>query len=711
MKKKVLFSILLAGLFIFSGCAGESAASPFVPSVSDKKISQAQTATTAGDSADVKKTEYAYNPDGGKIAHYEYNQFLTDLANFPLSFTYGSTKYDGFGKDFNLDRKTETDKDGKITTDLLLSHVSGDFEVRVSAALWKDYGAYEWTVWMENIKNTNTQQFSNINALDGSFAGTNPVLKGLLGDQRPNYYPYEYNLMKTDVHFQSTTGRATEEYMPYMNLETDSGGAMLAIGWPGDWKVNFNYENKHTHVTAGQAELDTYLKPGESFRTPLIAVVRYAERDEDIATNLWRQWYIDCNMPKKGSEEIAPATTLGTNQYTSEMVTATESNQLTAMETWKKNGIKADYWWMDAGWYTRPGGESITGWMETGTWDIDYTRFPTGLKAISEYGDTIGTDTILWFEPEAIRFEMGAMAEYENCSMDWGLKNDGFGGGYLADMANSGYRSWLLTRVIKVLEQGEIDIYREDFNVTPAPVWKLKNEEKRIGLYENEYCVGHLAYWDALLEHFPNLVIDSCASGGNRNDLETMRRAIPIHKTDYAYTLNTYKQSMHHSLFKWIPYFGSQSTAVETCRLEPQLYDIRSSFASMLNLGYYYEQTQTGYDTIYKGIKEWRSVNEYLNDDYYPLTPFTRDGNDWIGWEFFDESKQSGFMQLFRPLNGGEEYVVQLRGLEPNKTYKVTDFDGNLSFELTGSQLAEGIVIRLANPESNYTAKIEEVKS
>jgi alpha-galactosidase len=32
----------------------------------------------------------------------------------------------------------------------------------------------------------------------------------------------------------------------------------------------------------------------------------------------------------------------------------------------------------------------------------------------------------------------------------------------------------------------------------------------------------------------PQLRIDSCASGGRRNDLETMRRAVPLWRSDYA---------------------------------------------------------------------------------------------------------------------------------------------------------------------------------
>ena len=62
----------------------------------------------------------------------------------------------------------------------------------------------------------------------------------------------------------------------------------------------------------------------------------------------------------------------------------------------------------------------------------------------------------------------------------------------------------------------------------------------------------------------PNLIIDSCASGGRRNDLETMRRAIALHPTDYNYGHLAAKQAFHSSLFQWLPCFGSNTVPVDT---------------------------------------------------------------------------------------------------------------------------------------------------
>ena len=82
-----------------------------------------------------------------------------------------------------------------------------------------------------------------------------------------------------------------------------------------------------------------------------------------------------------------------------------------------------------------------------------------------------------------------------------------------------------------ISEEG-IDLYRLDFNIDPLAYWRGNDVEDRQGITEIRYIEGYLSYWDELRRRHPGMLIDSCASGGRRNDLETMRRAVPILPTD-----------------------------------------------------------------------------------------------------------------------------------------------------------------------------------
>ncbi len=78
---------------------------------------------------------------------------------------------------------------------------------------------------------------------------------------------------------------------------------------------------------------------------------------------------------------------------------------------------------------------------------------------------------------------------------------------------------------------------------------------------ENLYIQGYLAFWDELRRRHPKMLIDSCASGGRRNDLETMRRGVPLLRSDYQASSGdiafaTGNQCHTYGLSSWLPYYG-----------------------------------------------------------------------------------------------------------------------------------------------------------
>jgi alpha-galactosidase len=50
-----------------------------------------------------------------------------------------------------------------------------------------------------------------------------------------------------------------------------------------------------------------------------------------------------------------------------------------------------------------------------------------------------------------------------------------------------------------------------------------------------KHIEGLYNFWDNLLARNPGPLIDNCASGGRRIDLETIGRSVPLWRTDYSY--------------------------------------------------------------------------------------------------------------------------------------------------------------------------------
>jgi hypothetical protein len=55
-------------------------------------------------------------------------------------------------------------------------------------------------------------------------------------------------------------------------------------------------------------------------------------------------------------------------------------------------GVKLDYWWIDAGWYSC----EPEGWPRVGTWEPDPIRYPKGLKEVADYVHGKGMKRAYW---------------------------------------------------------------------------------------------------------------------------------------------------------------------------------------------------------------------------------------------------------------------------------------------------------------------------
>lgn len=619
----------------------------------------------------------------------QFRTLMKSMSKFPVSFRVGDTAYNGFGRDFTeLGRTLENTDTSETTTVRFLYKDS--IEIKLICTLYPYHAAYEWTVYFTNIGNENSPAISEINGCNYTLTAANPHLSGILGDggyDNQANTPYDMNISGMELVINNETGRATYNRFPYFKLKWNGGGAFFAVGWPGQWRAGFSSTGDQLTVTDGQVKLNTYLKPGQTIRTPLSTFVFYEGDDSNRETNLWRIFFIACNMRKIDGGNFSPATAAASSSTYEEMFRATDANQIAAIKKYHANGVKLGYWWMDAGWYYKTGTQSLDqNWLPTGTWYVDESRFPSKFRDVSDYAHSVGTKTILWFEPEVVRLPVGQLGA-TSVKKEWLLPKSST---KLVNYGNPEAREWLLERVCTVLKEGNIDLYRQDYGVAyPASEWQANDPRGQAGITENLYVQGYLWFFDSLIARFPNMMIDACAAGGGRNDLETMRRAVPLHKSDSGYHDPEIKMSMNTALFSWFPYFGTYAIGDE--------YGLRASFSSMPVLNYNVVASNVDWKLIEKCVNEWEQVKEFYYSDYYLLTEWNVSDEEWNAWEFFDPDKGAGFFQAFRPKNSGDESLnVRLHGLRPTATYRLTDTDGRIDVTVTGAELmGKGFSVRL----------------
>ena len=627
----------------------------------------------------------------------KYKAMLADLSTLPVSFVYDGLDYRGLdtgkGGAFKEHSRRTVTEGNKVATVIELSF-RDMIAVTLETAIYPDYCAYEWTLYFENKGNSDTKLLENLCAADIVFEGQQPVLKGIYGDGGIDggcpYAPYEIELTSgKKVGMTPETGRSTYNYFPYFNMQYGESGTFAAIGWPIMWEATFEHvDGAGTSGSAGgeglrykayQKYFAAKLAPGERIRTPMTVLLDYEGRNDDIAANLWRHWFIDCNMRKSGGKLFEHNISGCTSGMYGEMVGANEANQLEAIRTYIDNGVPLTYWWMDAGWYFEYGDKSLDVWLPTGTWMVDTKRFPTKFRSISDFCAENNMKTLLWFEPEVVRLEP-ALRDKEN-----GIPEEYMMCDVLADMGNPEFIDWMVERVSGIITEGGISLYRQDYGINPAYYFQAANAPERSGIVENLYSQGYYAYWDKLIERFPNMMIDSCAAGGGRNDVESMRRAVPLHKTDYDYTNNEDKQSMHQALFAWFPYFGSNLVGNT---VDP--YVLRSNFTPWLNVCLNINSRVLKWNVLSYYTQELTQLSDCFYSDYYALTAWSRGESDWRGWEFYSPETQTGFFEFFRPEKAEQQTMrVKLKGLEPDVSYTVRNMDTGEIIKATGRELTE----------------------
>ncbi len=629
---------------------------------------------------------------------------FTSPADIPLSFEYGERKMRGIDESFS-----PTVSYRILTANTVQYIIDGTdkngLNIRAEYIEYRDFPVTEWVVFFTNKAKKDTPVLKKIK-IEGEIFCPGATLEYGNGDNRRNdgYHFFKDNLDNEKI-LTPTTGTSCEGAFPYMTLHGCDREVRVAIGWPGKWTASISSDGERVNFSCGQDRCATLLHPGETYRTPRLNLLAYTNDNAPYrGINIWRSWYFKHILPRENGQSIPPKLCLhyfeadGKPEFTG----ASEENQIHALNEYLRRDMKPDIWWIDAGWYP-----CDYEWHKTGSWFADPKRFPNGLAPLGKACRDAGVQLLLWFEPE--RIWAGADLELEREHQEWLLKKNGEDDPNrpyrLLNLANKDALKWITERVNSIIKASHVSIYRQDFNMDPLPIWVDNEPEDRIGMTENLHVQGYLAYWDALLLENPGLWIDSCSSGGRRNDLETMRRAVTLHYTDVGYGHHPIKQKQHREMFEWIPYFRAHNMSwdsidgtYETKKQRPaDEFSFHCAMAPSLTSLYTYDDTEEHFNIGRKMDAIWREAAELeLSGDYYPISECRCDAHDWYAMQFDDFTQGRGFIQAIRnTLSEDESYLVKVPCVHEGKTYTLTDRESGSSITLSAEELQAGLTVTL----------------
>ncbi len=493
------------------------------------------------------------------------------------------------------------------------------------------------------------------------------------------------------------SGRSGMGTSPFFDLNRQEKGVLLAVGWTGQWNAQFERGDKDVRMLSRIEGVKFYMKPGEKFRTSSVTVLEY-ENGQDNAHNMWRRYIKNCVSPvgKQQRDKQCPFSAIFWGGIPTE----------TLKKRWE--GILAEklpfnYCWMDAGWYEPMKGktcaEQSAEWGTVGTWKVNKQYHPNGLRDAVDWLKEKNIKFQLWVEPERINLNVKPWTEYMKPMHDPNDKN------VIIALYKDEVADQLIEKVCKLIKDLNIDLYRQDYNIGPIPFWRLNDEENREGVNEIKYINNLYRFWDTLLERFPYLLIDNCAGGGHRVDIESLARSVTLWRSDFCSIWDNAPEGYQLQCIGnawWYPYsgVGYGPTLGDT-------YSFRSAYAPGITVRTWEHAdpewevgaTNEPFDWARKYFNEYLSIQHYFTCDFYPLIKNSKETISWAASQYDDPESESGIILAFRreecPFATAD---VMLGGVNENKTYEFINADTKEKFSVSGQELKEkGIRLKIPN--------------
>ncbi len=603
-----------------------------------------------------------------------------DPNPFGFSFLYGGSNSAVLLSTWARSAREEVLDAQRTRRELTYSDPATGLRVSLQAVRFTDFPAVEWVAHLSNQSSTNTPVLDSIQALDTILplpgAGT-PVLHWAKGAVASfdDFAPQDKEL-KPGVKFrlQPGGGRSSSQVLPFFNVEAGSGGTVVVIGWSGEWAAEFAGEpGNQVRMNAGLDRTHLVLYPGESIRTPRMLMLSY-EGDRWRGQNLLREFLLAHHRPQRSGRPLVAPITCGNWGGTRAAI------HLDNIQKIIQQKLPIEYYWIDAEWF----GEG--GWpVNVGNWLVKKELYPQGFKPISESLRQSGRELLLWFEPERVFKGTPWHRQHKEWLLDIG------GDSLLFNLGNPAARKFLADFVCDKVKEFGLGCYRQDFNMDPLPYWRAADAPDRQCITEIRHIEGLYAFWDELLARNPDLIIDNCASGGRRIDLETLGRATPFWRTDGPRDAIAH-QCHSYGLLPWVPLSAtSQDRAGDD-------YEFRSSMCSGLCLNWWVsgdvpaEAIPTDFPFAWarKTLEEYLRFRDLYYGEYYPLTSYSQGKDLWMAYELHrSDLGKALVVVLRRPESPYESALFPLRGLDPGASYRATKLDTGERIEHSGKQLLE----------------------
>lgn len=625
---------------------------------------------------------------------------------YPFSFVYGGVSSDEFLHKWKFERQSTRMDVTVLQNTYTYTDPVGRLQVKAVVKIYEDTQALDWTVYFTCPGRLRSKVLSDINALavevktPAAAAPEDALPVGLIMEQEKvekqdlsdvllcrmggtvgcarfsfdEFRQIPQLLPKGETVTTEHTGLApaSGEYAPWWSLKWSDGGMVCGMGWTGNWKADYTADGDSVKVKAGFGNaFNAYLKPGETVRSARMLTVFFKSDDLQNGMNIFRRTMINHISPKQdGRAAMIP---LAYTVSASETNAGTEEIDRKYIEEFKDLGFEVT--WFDA-YIQRDGFPACMGNYHKPVSDIiDPKRYPNGIDPLVSLANKYGKDIMVWFGPETVGKDTFIAKE----NPQWVMTPDGRPGGGSFALINDEAREYMTDVLSTAFRAWNVKVWKTDSGTDENCLLKYVGETdpNRKGIAENRWAQSLYRFWDDIRANKPDLLIDNCAGGCTRMDLELMSRSIIMWRTD------------SHCWMMFDDLKQARLNQLSLCRLNGYIpwstcgqsgyspYEIRSAF----DMGLSYVNPVQGLNDenkamLRKGVEECKRLRKYVWGDFYVLYCTDESTDDWCAWQYNRKEEKDGYFVAFRretsPFSGMQ---LQLKGIDPDADYSVSVYE------------------------------------
>lgn len=499
-------------------------------------------------------------------------------------------------------------------------------------------------------------------------------LNGAWGRER---HVYDRSIKEGTQGFYSLKGASSAEFNPFLalrrsNTDEFSGEVIgFSLVYSGNFMAEIDVDTyNQTRIMMG-IHPDRFSWPlnlNEEFYTPEVVIV-YSDKGLNYMSQVYHSLYRECLMRGKWKNSVRP---ILLNSWEALSFSIDEEKIKELATNASKLGV--ELFVLDDGWFGKRNNDNAG----LGDWTVNKEKFPNGLNEIIEYINKLGMDFGIWIEPEMVNKE----SELYRSHPDWIIhdpnrKPSHTRNQYTLDFSRDEVVDHIYNQIEKLLSDYNISYVKWDMNRYITECYSKDKGANLQGTVYHKYILNVYKLYDKLTTRFPNILFESCSSGGARFDPGMLYYAPQTWTSDNTDAIERIKIQYGSSLVYPLISMGSHvSESPNQQVFRETALETRANVAYFGNLGYELDVNNLSdveKEEIKKQIQFYKeNIEVFQFGKFYRIkNPYNNNISAWMVKSNDEKTIILGCYKLLNHANEGKERV-KLFGLDKDGDYKLS---------------------------------------